>query len=99
MGTGLPGATPMKPGSCSLPFFGIEFAILNEKGEELTDNNVEGRLCIKNSWPSIARTVYGDHNRYLNVYMKPFDGYYFTGDGCKRDEDGFYWIIGRIDGN
>ena len=57
----------------------------------------EGALCIKRPWPSMARTVYGDHDRYMNVYLKPFPGYYFTGDGCRRDEDGYYWITGRID--
>ena len=97
MGTGLPGVTLMKPGSCSLPFFGIEFALVDDQGKELIGNSVEGRLCVKRPWPGMARTVYGDHNRYLNVYMKPYPGYYFTGDGCRRDEDGYYWITGRVD--
>ena len=98
IGTGLPGVTPMKPGSCSLPFFGIEFALVDSDGKELLGNGVEGRLCVKRPWPSMARTVYGDHNRYLNVYMRPYPGFYFTGDGCRRDEDGYYWITGRVDG-
>merc|ERR1711920_1070826 len=97
IGTGLPGCTPMKPGSCSLPFFGIDFGVFDEHGKELEGNGVEGRLCVKKPWPSAARTVYGDHNRYLNVYMRPFPGVYFTGDGVRRDEDGYYFITGRID--
>ncbi|RHX97513.1 hypothetical protein DYB25_006991 [Aphanomyces astaci] len=97
LGTGLPGATPMKAGSCGLPFFGVEFTLLNDQGDEVPGNNVEGRLCVKNPWPGLARTVYGDHSRYLSVYMQPHPGYYFTGDGARRDNDGYYWITGRID--
>jgi acetyl-CoA synthetase len=94
----LPGITSMKPGSCTLPYFGIQFAIVNpQTGLELEGTNVEGVLCIKKEFPSIARTVYGDHERYLTVYMKPYPGYYFTGDGCRRDEDGYYFITGRVD--
>lgn len=94
----LPGVVPMKPGSCALPCYGIEFAVVDStSGRELLGNNVEGVLCIKSLFPSIARTVYNDHERYLAVYMKPYPGYYFTGDGCRRDNDGFYWITGRVD--
>ncbi|CAM9096495.1 unnamed protein product [Chrysoparadoxa australica] len=96
--TPLPGATPMKPGSCSLPFFGVEPAILNpQTGEELKGGDVEGVLAMKRSWPSMARTIYGDHKRYMDVYLRPYKNYYFTGDGAKRDADGFYWITGRVD--
>jgi len=93
-----PGLIPMKPGSCSFPCYGIEFAILDPTtGGELRGNDVEGVLCLKNPWPAIARTVHGDHDRYLNVYMKPYPGYYFTGDGARRDSEGFYFITGRVD--
>lgn len=93
-----PGATPMKPGSCTLPYYGIQFAIVDpQTGKEIEGNGVEGVLCIKDPWPSIARTVYGDHDRYLTVYMKPYPGFYFTGDGARRDQDGYYWITGRVD--
>jgi acetyl-CoA synthetase len=88
----------MKPGSCSLPYFGIQFAVMNPStGEEIEGNGVEGVLCIKQTFPSIARTVHGDHERYLKVYTRPYAGYYFTGDGCRRDKDGFYFITGRVD--
>eukprot|EP00640_Fibrocapsa_japonica_P000900 CAMPEP_0113936830 /NCGR_PEP_ID=MMETSP1339-20121228/3607_1 /TAXON_ID=94617 /ORGANISM="Fibrocapsa japonica" /LENGTH=648 /DNA_ID=CAMNT_0000939391 /DNA_START=31 /DNA_END=1977 /DNA_ORIENTATION=+ /assembly_acc=CAM_ASM_000762 len=98
VGTPIPGLTPMKPGSCSKPSFGIEFAVLDaQSGEVMEGNEVEGVLCLKALWPGMARTIYGDHERYLNVYMKPYPGYYFTGDGVKRDKDGFYWITGRVD--
>lgn len=97
VGTGLPAVTPMKPGSCTKPFFGIDFVITDEQGVHLEGNDVEGHLCIKRPWPGMARTVYGDHNRYLAVYMKSHHGLYFTGDGCKRDKDGYYFITGRID--
>jgi acetyl-CoA synthetase len=94
----LPGITPMKPGSCTLPYFGIQFAVVNpQTGQEIEGNGVEGVLCIKKEFPSIARTVYGDHERYLTVYTKPYPNYYFTGDGCRRDEQGFYFITGRVD--
>uniref|UniRef100_A0A7S1UH83 Acetyl-coenzyme A synthetase n=1 Tax=Phaeomonas parva TaxID=124430 RepID=A0A7S1UH83_9STRA len=100
LATPLPGITPMKPGSCSFPCYGIDFAVLDpQTGEELTatDEDVEGVLCVRRPWPSVARTIYGDHQRFLNVYMKPYNGFYFTGDGCRRDKDGFYWITGRVD--
>jgi len=96
--TPLPGATPTKPGSATFPFFGIELAILDAKsGAELLGNGVEGVLCVKQPWPGMARTVFGDHQRYLDVYMRPYAGMYFTGDGCSRDKDGYYWITGRVD--
>ncbi|MBA3936132.1 MAG: acetate--CoA ligase [Planctomycetes bacterium] len=95
--TPLPGATPMKPGSATLPFFGVEPVVLDDKGKEIPGNDVSGVLAFKRGWPGIARTIYGDHQRYLETYFKPFPGYYFTGDGCRRDADGFYWITGRVD--
>ena len=85
----------MKPGSCAFPYFGIEFSVVDPvSGKEIEGNPAEGVLCIKKPWPSIARTVHGDHERYLNVYMRPYEGFYFTGDGARRDEDGYYWITG-----
>jgi acetyl-CoA synthetase len=95
--TPLPGATPLKPGSATLPFFGIEPAILDEKGVELEGNGVRGLLAIKQPWPGMARTIQNDHTRFVDTYLKPFNGYYITGDGCRRDEDGYYWITGRVD--
>eukprot|EP00602_Paraphysomonas_sp_CaronLab_P004813 CAMPEP_0185023728 /NCGR_PEP_ID=MMETSP1103-20130426/6367_1 /TAXON_ID=36769 /ORGANISM="Paraphysomonas bandaiensis, Strain Caron Lab Isolate" /LENGTH=628 /DNA_ID=CAMNT_0027556457 /DNA_START=170 /DNA_END=2056 /DNA_ORIENTATION=+ len=94
----LPGITTMKAGSCTLPYFGIQLAVMDPtSGQELRGPGVEGVLCVKAIFPSVARTVFGDHDRYLAVYTKPYPGYYFTGDGCRRDEDGFYWITGRVD--
>lgn len=94
----LPGAIPMKPGSCTLPFFGVEAVVLDQRtGEELKGNDVEGVLAFRQPWPGMARTTLGDHQRYLNVYMQPYPGYYCTGDAVKRDEDGYIFIIGRID--
>lgn len=98
IGVGLPGVTPMRPGSCTKPFFGIDFVVTDENGTEIKGNDVEGQLCIRNPWPGMARTVYGDHHRYLQVYMASHKGFYFTGDGCRRDKDGYYFITGRIDG-
>ncbi|MAS98412.1 MAG: acetate--CoA ligase [Kiritimatiellaceae bacterium] len=95
--TPLPGATPTKPGSATFPFFGVEPVILDDKGNELEGNGISGLLAINKPWPSIARTIYGDHERYMQTYLSPFKGYYFTGDGCRRDEDGYYWITGRVD--
>ena len=96
--TPLPGVAPIKPGSCSDPFFGVEPAIFDiESGKELTEPGAEGGLFIKRAWPSIARTIYGDHERFKEVYFSKLPGMYFTGDGARRDEDGYYWIIGRID--
>jgi len=94
----LPGVHPMVPGSCGLPCYGVDFAVLDpQTGNELVGNNVEGVLAIRGTIPSIARTVSGDHERYVNIYTKPYGGYYFTGDGCRRDENGFYFITGRVD--
>ena len=95
--TPLPGAIPTKPGSATLPFFGIEPVVLDEQGKEIEGNGVSGLLALKRAWPSMARTVNGDHQRFLATYLKPYRGYYFTGDGCRRDEDGYYWITGRVD--
>ena len=93
----LPGATPTKPGSATFPFFGIEPVLLTEEGDEIVGNDVSGLLAIKSSWPGQMRTVYGDHKRFIETYFSQFPGYYFTGDGAKRDEDGYYWITGRVD--
>ena len=95
--TPLPGATPTKPGSATFPFFGIEPVILSEDGQEIEGNDVSGLLAIKSSWPGQMRTIYGDQDRFIETYFKQFPGYYFTGDGAKRDEDGYYWITGRVD--
>ena len=96
--TPLPGATATKPGSATLPFFGILPVILEPTtGEEINDTAAEGVLCIKDSWPAQMRTVWGDHERFEKTYFSDYKNYYFTGDGCKRDEDGYYWITGRVD--
>ena len=96
--TPLPGAHAMKPGSAMKPFFGIEPVILEPTtGEEIKGNPAEGVLCIKDSWPGQMRTVFGDHERFQQTYFSDYKGYYFTGDGAKRDEDGDYWITGRVD--
>lgn len=96
--TPLPGATPTKPGSATLPFFGVEPVILDaQSGAEITDTEAEGVLCIKDSWPGQMRTVYGDHERFVATYFSDYKGYYFSGDGCRRDADGYYWITGRVD--
>lgn len=96
--TPLPAVGPIKPGSCSFPFFGIEPVIIDpDTGRETAFPNQEGALFIKRPWPAIARTVYGDHERYRETYFSTFPGMYFTGDGARRDEDGYYWITGRID--
>ena len=94
--TPLAGSTPLKPGSATKPFFGIEPAILNEKGEEI-EGEGEGNLVIKRSWPSQIRTVFGDHQRCVDTYYSMHPGFYTTGDGAKRDKDGYYWITGRVD--
>lgn len=93
----LAGVTPTKPGFATLPLPGISPVLMDEHANEIEGNGVEGNLCIKYPWPSIARTIYGDHERYLQTYMSAYKGYYFTGDGCKRDEDGYYRITGRVD--
>ncbi|WP_293451677.1 acetate--CoA ligase [Planktotalea sp.] len=96
--TPLPGAHAMKPGSAMKPFFGIEPVILDPtSGVEITGNPAEGVLCIKDSWPGQMRTIWGDHERFQQTYFSDYKGYYFTGDGAKRDEDGDYWITGRVD--
>jgi acetyl-CoA synthetase len=96
--TPIPGVTPTKPGSATLPFFGVEpVIVIPETGEELKGNDVEGALCLKHSWPGQARTIYKDHARFVETYFTQYPGKYFTGDGCHRDEDGYYWITGRID--
>ncbi len=94
--TPLPGATALKPGSATRPFFGIVPALLDEQGKEL-EGATSGNLVIKSSWPGQMRTVYGDHQRFFETYFQMYPGYYFTGDGCRRDEDGYYWITGRVD--
>jgi acetyl-CoA synthetase len=95
--TPLPAAIPTKPGSATLPFFGVEPVVLDEKGKEVEGNGVSGVLAFKRAWPSMARTIQNDHGRFVETYLKPFPGYYFTGDGCRRDEDGYWWITGRVD--
>lgn len=92
------GITPNKPGSASLPFFGIETCIIDPvSGEEIKGNDVEGVLAVKQPWPSMARSVWHNHTKYMDTYLKPYPGYYFTGDGAARDHDGYYWIRGRVD--
>ncbi|HJT96979.1 MAG TPA: acetyl-coenzyme A synthetase, partial [Rhodanobacteraceae bacterium] len=94
--TPLPGAIELKPGSATLPFFGIEPAIVDANGNA-QDGACEGNLVLKDSWPGQMRTVYGDHQRFVDTYFKAYPGNYFTGDGARRDEDGYYWITGRVD--
>ncbi|MGL4316972.1 MAG: acetate--CoA ligase [Pseudomonas sp.] len=94
--TPLPGATDLKPGSATRPFFGVQPVLLDDKGVEIHGAG-SGVLAIKSSWPSQIRSVYGDHQRMIDTYFKPYPGYYFTGDGARRDEDGYYWITGRVD--
>ena len=93
----IPAITKLKAGSATLPLFGIKPIILNENGEELKSSPAEGLLVLKHSWPGQMRTLYGDQQRFFNTYFSQFKGYYFTGDGAKRDEDGYYWITGRVD--
>ena len=93
----LPGVTELKPGSATLPFFGVDPVLLDDEGNEIMGNNKNGLLAIKSSWPGQMRTVFGDHNRFKETYFSQFKGYYFTGDGAKRDEDGYYYITGRVD--
>jgi acetyl-CoA synthetase len=94
--TPLPGATKLKPGSATLPFFGVQPAIVDGEGEVL-EGEASGNLVILDAWPALARTIYGDHKRYVETYFSAYKGKYFTGDGCRRDEDGYYWITGRVD--
>mmetsp|Transcript_7222 Transcript_7222/g.23718 ORF Transcript_7222/g.23718 Transcript_7222/m.23718 type:complete len:655 (+) Transcript_7222:897-2861(+) len=96
--TPLPGVTPMKPGSCCLPFFGVVPLVLDSQTGEIRESNgVDGVLAIRSHWPGACRTVWGDHDRYMKTYLLPYKPYYFTGDGCRRDDDGYYWITGRVD--
>jgi acetyl-CoA synthetase len=94
--TPLPGATPLKPGSCTRPFFGIQPVVLDSDGNEV-EGPGEGALCMRDSWPGQMRTLYGDHDRFVKTYFSTPVGKYFTSDGCRRDEDGYYWITGRVD--
>ena len=95
--TPLPGATPAKPGSATLPFFGVEPVLVDDEGRVLAGNDVSGNLCLARPWPGQARTIWGDHSRFRETYFSRFPGFYFTGDGCRRDVDGYYWITGRVD--
>ncbi|HHZ88300.1 MAG TPA: acetate--CoA ligase [Chromatiaceae bacterium] len=94
--TPLPGATDLKPGSATRPFFGVEPALVDPEGNEL-EGAASGNLVMKRSWPGQMRTLYGDHDRFIETYFSTYKGYYFTGDGCRRDDDGYYWITGRVD--
>ena len=93
----LPGATPTKPGSATFPMPGVRPQLVDDEGKVLEGNGVTGNLCLTFPWPGIMRTVYGDHRRFIDTYFTRFPGKYFTGDGCRRDEDGYYWITGRVD--
>jgi acetyl-CoA synthetase len=92
----LPGATNLKPGSATRPFFGVQPLLVDTEGQELT-GAASGNLCLRDSWPGQMRSVYGDHKRFIETYFSQYPGTYFTGDGCRRDEDGYYWITGRVD--
>ena len=94
--TPLPGATDLKPGSATRPFFGVKPELVDDEGKVL-EGAADGNLCITDSWPGQMRTVYGDHERFIQTYFSTYKGKYFTGDGCRRDEDGYYWITGRVD--
>ena len=94
--TPLPGATDLKPGSATRPFFGVKPELVDGEGKVL-EGAASGNLCITDSWPGQMRTVYGDHERFVQTYFSTYKGKYFTGDGCRRDEDGYYWITGRVD--
>ena len=94
--TPLPGATKLKPGSATLPFFGVQPAVVDNEGN-LLEGEATGNLVILDAWPGMMRTVYGDHKRFVDTYFSTYKGKYFTGDGCRRDEDGYYWITGRVD--
>ncbi|WDR03790.1 acetate--CoA ligase [Devosia algicola] len=93
----LPGAVAAKPGSATLPFFGVQPVVLSPEGVVQSETKAEGVLAIKDSWPGQARTIWGDHDRFVSTYFETYKGLYFTGDGCRRDEDGYYWITGRVD--
>ena len=92
----LPGATDLKPGSATTPFFGVKPALVDNEGHQL-EGATEGNLVILDSWPGQARSIWGDHERFVQTYFSTYDGMYFTGDGCRRDEDGYYWVTGRVD--
>ncbi len=94
--TPLPGATPLKPGSATRPFFGVQPVLVDHEGT-IKEGEYTGNLCMVDSWPGQMRTVYGDHQRFMDTYFATFDNMYFTGDGCRRDEDGYFWITGRVD--
>jgi acetyl-CoA synthetase len=93
----LAGVTPTKPGSATLPMFGVKPILVDDQGKVLAENAVSGNLCLALAWPGMARTLYGDHSRFEKTYFRTFENLYFTGDGCRRDEDGYYWITGRVD--
>ena len=95
--TGVAGATPMKPGSTSVPFLGVEPSLVDQEGKLLEGNDVSGILCMERSWPGMMRTLYGDHDRFVQTYLVQYPGKYFTGDGAYRDKDGYYWVTGRVD--
>jgi acetyl-CoA synthetase len=95
--TPLPGATPTKPGSATLPFFGVRPALVDDKGNIIEGNGVTGNLCMLGSWPGQMQTIYGDQQRFFDTYFAAYPGRYFSGDGCRRDDDGYYWITGRVD--
>jgi acetyl-CoA synthetase len=97
MVTPLPGVTALKPGSATLPFFGVSLSVTDENGNCMQGNGIAGHLCIERPWPGMARTIHGDHKRFREMYFVQYKGKYFTGDGCRRDEDGYYWITGRVD--
>ncbi|MBT5658518.1 MAG: AMP-binding protein, partial [Rhodospirillaceae bacterium] len=94
--TPLPGATPLKPGSATRPFFGVRPVIVDNDGKKL-DGACEGNLCMADAWPGMMRSLYQNHERFIQTYFSTYKGMYFTGDGCRRDEDGYYWITGRVD--
>jgi acetyl-CoA synthetase len=95
--TPLPGATPTKPGSATLPFFGVKPALVDDEGNVIEGNGVAGNLCMLETWPGQMSTIYGDQQRFFDTYFSRFPGKYFSGDGCRRDDDGYYWITGRVD--
>ena len=95
--TPLAGATPTKPGSATLPFFGIDVVLKDKEGRDVEGNSASGVVCIRQPWPGMARTIFGDHERFMATYLRPFAGAYFTGDGAIRDKDGYQWITGRVD--
>ncbi|WP_052376253.1 acetate--CoA ligase [Chondromyces apiculatus] len=95
--TPLPGVTPCKPGSATLPFYGVDLALLDDEGRVIDGGDVNGNLCVTRPWPGQTRTLYGNHRRFRETYFNRFPSFYFTGDGCRRDEDGYYWITGRVD--